>query len=139
MNSAADIWSKVLSLMEADMTATTIHTWFDDTVAVSLEEDKFILYTPSEFKRDIILSRYLPPIQKALHELFSADFQVAVLGEQELERFQSASRPKEDGFLPGTEEYTFDRFVVGSSNKFAHAAARAVADHPGQNYNPLFI
>ena len=139
MNSAADIWSKVLSLMEADMTATTIHTWFDDTVAVSLNEDKFILHTPSEFKRDIILSRYLPPIQKALHELFSADFQVVVLGDEELAQLQKAKQPKEDGFLPGTEEYTFDRFVVGSSNKFAHAAARAVADHPAQNYNPLFI
>ena len=84
MNSAADIWSKVLSLMEADMTPTTIHTWFDDTVAVSLEEDKFILHTPSDFKRGIILARYLPPIQKALHEPFSADFQVVVLGDQEL-------------------------------------------------------
>ena len=139
MNSAADIWSKVLSLMEADMTATTIHTWFDDTVALSLDEDKFILHTPSDFKRDIILSRYLPPIQKALHELFSADFQVVVLGAEELEKYQNSRRPKEDGFLPGTEEYTFERFVVGSSNKFAHAAARAVADHPALNYNPLFI
>jgi chromosomal replication initiator protein len=42
-------------------------------------------------------------------------------------------------FLPGTEDYTFERFVVGSSNKFAHAAAVAVADNPGQSYNPLFI
>ena len=139
MNSAADIWSKVLSLMEADMTATTIHTWFDDTVALSLDEDKFILHTPSDFKRDIILSRYLPPHSKALHELFSADFQVVVLGAEELEKYQNSRRPKEDGFLPGTEEYTFERFVVGSSNKFAHAAARAVADHPALNYNPLFI
>ncbi|WP_295621143.1 DnaA/Hda family protein, partial [uncultured Intestinimonas sp.] len=139
MNSAADIWSRVLTLMEADMTATTIHTWFDDTVAVSLEGDRFVLYTPSDFKRDIIVSRYLPPIQKALHELFSADFQVEVLGEGELDRFQNKGRPKDDSFLPGTEEYTFERFVVGSSNKFAHAAARAVADHPAQNYNPLFI
>ena len=139
MNSAADIWSRVLTLMEADMTATTIHTWFDDTVAVSLEGDRFVLYTPSDFKRDIIVSRYLPPIQKALHELFSADFQVEVLGEGELDRFQNKGRPKDDSFLPGTEEYTFERFVVGPSNKFAHAAARAVADHPAQNYNPLFI
>ena len=84
MNSAADIWSRVLALMEADMTATTIHTWFDDTVAVSMEGDTFILHTPSDFKRDIIVSRYLPPIQKALHELFSADFQVEVLGDGDL-------------------------------------------------------
>ena len=139
MNSAADIWSRVLALMEADMTATTIHTWFDDTVAVSMEGDKFILHTPSDFKRDIIVSRYLPPIQKALHELFSADFQVEVLGDGDLERRQRSASPKDDSFLPGTEEYTFERFVVGSSNKFAHAAARAVADHPAMNYNPLFI
>ena len=139
MNSAADIWSRVLTLMEADMTATTIHTWFDDTVAVSMEGDKFILHTPSDFKRDIIVSRYLPPIQKALHELFSADFQVEVLGDGDLERRQRSASPKDDSFLPGTEEYTFERFVVGSSNKFAHAAARAVADHPAMNYNPLFI
>ena len=136
MNSPADIWAKVLSLMEADMTATTINTWFDDAVAVALEEDRFVLHTPSNFKRDIILSRYVPAVQKALHELFSADFQVVVLGEGELEGY---GRPAQASFLPGTEEYTFDRFVVGASNKFAHAAALAVAEHPAQTYNPLFI
>ena len=139
MNSAADIWSRVLALMEADMTATTIHTWFDDTVAVSMEGDTFILHTPSDFKRDIIVSRYLPPIQKALHELFSADFQVEVLGDGDLERRQRAPSARDESFLPGTEEYTFERFVVGSSNKFAHAAALSVAENPGKSYNPLFI
>ena len=136
MNSPADIWAKVLSLMEADMTATTINTWFDDARAISLDADKFILYTPSNFKRDIIVSRYLPAIQKALHELFSADFQITVLGEGELE---SVNKSEDSAFMPGTEEYTFERFVVGSSNKFAHAAALAVAENPAHSYNPLFI
>ena len=136
MNSPADIWAKVLSLMEADMTATTINTWFDDARAISLDADKFILHTPSNFKRDIILSRYLPAIQKALRELFSADFQVVVLGEGELE---SINKGEESTFMPGTEDYTFERFVVGSSNKFAHAAALAVAENPAHSYNPLFI
>ncbi|MCI2106512.1 MAG: chromosomal replication initiator protein DnaA [Intestinimonas sp.] len=138
MNSPADIWTKVLSLMESDMTATTIHTWFDDIEAVSLDEDTFVLHTPSEFKRDIIRSRYTANIQKALHELFSANFQVEVLGDDEMDQ-RTGGKTESDGFLPGTEEYTFERFVVGNSNKFAHAAARAVADHPAQNYNPLFI
>ena len=138
MNSPADIWARVLSLMEADMTATTIHTWFDDTEAVALEEDRFVLYTPSDFKKDIIAARYLGAVKKALHELFSAEFDVLVLGPGEMEQ-RRARQKKDDNFLPGTEEYTFERFVVGSSNKFAHAAARAVADHPAQNYNPLFI
>ena len=136
MNLATDIWAKVLELMQPDMTTTTIHTWFDDATAVALEEDRFVLYSPTRFKRDIIATRYVPFIQKALHELFSTDFDVAVLTEGELDTYQ---QPAKSSFLPGTEEYTFERFVVGSSNKFAHAAARAVADNPGHSYNPLVI
>ena len=128
MNPAADIWAKVLALMQNEMTTTTINTWFDDTTAVELEGDRFVLYSPTPFKRDIIASRYLPAIQNALRELFSAEFQVTVLTEGELDRYQ---QPKKNDLIPGTEEYTFERFVVGSSNKFAHAAARAVAEALG--------
>ena len=137
MNIPEDIWNKILSLMEKEMTSTTINTWFDDAKALSLDGDCFTLYTPTEFKRDIIVSRYLPAIQAALRELFSAEFQVEVLTQGEVDRRQTRSR--DDSFLPGTEEYTFDRFVVGSSNKFAHAAAVAVAENPGKSYNPLYI
>ncbi|WP_251318711.1 chromosomal replication initiator protein DnaA [Flintibacter muris] len=138
MNPAAEIWEKVKTLMSAEMTATTLNTWFDDTQAVALEETRFVLYSPTRFKRDIIAARYLVPIQSALHELFSADFQVTVLTEGELDSLQE-KKAKPSSFLPGTEEYIFDRFVVGSSNKFAHAAARKVAENPGLSYNPLFI
>ena len=136
MNPAADIWAKVMELMQADMTTTTINTWFDDTEAVALEEDRFVLHSPTPFKRNIIASRYVQFIKKALSELFSADLEVVVLTENELEAYQ---KPSKSSFIAGAEDYTFERFVVGSSNKFAHAAARAVADNPGQNYNPLFI
>lgn len=138
MNSANEIWGKILALMEKEVTATTIGTWFDDAVAVALEENRFVLYTPSEFKKEIIEGRYIPVMKKALYELFSADFDVQVLGDEEMERYE-APADKPGRFLPGTEEYTFERFVVGNSNKFAHAAAVAVADNPGQSYNPLFI
>ena len=137
MNPTVEVWDKVVSLMRNEMTETTINTWFDDTVAVPLDETSFTIYSPTRFKRDIIATRYLPAIQKALHELFSADFDVIVLTEGELEAAKEA--PKQSDFLPGTEEYTFDRFVVGSSNKFAYAAARAVSDNPGQSYTTLFI
>lgn len=136
MNPAAEVWEKVKTLMSAEMTATTLNTWFDDTEALALEENRLVLYSPTKFKQEIISSRYTAPIQNALHELFSADFQVTVLTEGERDRLK---KPKTGSFLPGTEEYTFDRFVVGSSNKFAHAAARKVAENPGLSYNPLFI
>ena len=128
MNPAADVWSKVITLMQPDMTATTINTWFDDASAVALEDDRFVLYSPTRFKRDIIATRYVGKIQAALRELFSCDMDVVVLTEGELDQY---SQPEKDNFFPGTEEYTFERFVVGSSNKFAHAAARAVAEAMG--------
>ncbi len=137
MNSAAAVWAKVLALLENEMTATTIKTWFDDVRAIALEEDRFILCSPDPLNRDVIRQRYLLAIQKALRELFSAEFEVLVLGEEEISSF--SCQEKSNDFLPGTEEYTFDRFVVGSSNKFAHAAARQVADAPGKSYNPLFL
>ena len=136
MNPAADIWAKVLALMQNEMTTTTINTWFDDTTAVELEGDRFVLYSPTPFKRDIIASRYLPAIQNALRELFSAEFQVTVLTAGELDRYQ---QPKKNDLIPGTEEYTFERFVVGSSNKFAHAAARAVADYLALELTRMFL
>ena len=136
MNPAADVWAKVLTLMQPEMTATTINTWFDDATAVALEDDRFVLYSPTRFKRDIIATRYVSKIQNALRELFSAEMDVVVLTEGELDQYQ---QPAKNDFFPGTEEYTFERFVVGSSNKFAHAAARAVADNPGHSYNPLYI
>ena len=137
MNSAAAVWTKVLALLENEMTSTTIKTWFDDVRAIALEESRFVICSPDPLNRDVIRQRYLPAVQKALRELFSADFEVLVLGEEELSSYSGDSN--DNDFLPGTEEYTFDRFVVGSSNKFAHAAARQVADAPGKSYNPLFL
>ena len=87
MNPAADVWAKVISLMQPDMTATTINTWFDDATAVALEDDRFVLYSPTRFKRDIIATRYVSKIQTALRDLFSCDMEVTVLTEGELEQY----------------------------------------------------
>ena len=89
MNPAADIWTKVLALLQNEMTTTTINAWFDDAVGVALEGDKFVLYSPTPFKRDIIASRYVSNIQNALQELFSSQFQVEVLTEGELAAYEA--------------------------------------------------
>ena len=135
-NSAADIWIKVLDLMKAKLSAVTINTWFSDMSAVDMEDNRLVLCTPSETNQDIVTRLYTGYIKEALKELFSTDLDVVILSP---EQAKALHQPKKGVGFPGVDDYTFEKFVVGSSNKFAHAAARAVADAPGQSYNPLFI
>ena len=71
VNPAANIWETVLELLQNEMTPTTIKTWFDDVEAVALEEDEFVIYSPTPWKRDIVVSRYAKYIENALENLFS--------------------------------------------------------------------
>ncbi len=137
MNAAQEIWKKTLLVLSDALTATTIRTWFDDVTAVALDGDDLILCVPEDFKRDIIRQRYQEEVEKALGELFSQKFTVQLVDEATAQRWQSGEIKKP--FMPGTEEYVFDKFVVGSSNRFAYNAARKVAENPGLSYNPLFI
>ncbi len=137
MKSAADIWEKAKSLMEAELTAVSIETWFGDVEAVALEETRLILCVPTEFKRNIIQTRFLTTVEKTLRELFSFEVGVALLLPEEREKYQSGAAAQR--IDSPYRSYTFDRFVVGSTNKFAFTAAEKVADEPGGAYNPLFI
>ena len=127
-----DIWKMVLELLQKDLTQVTIDAWFSDLTAVEFQNDRFVLHTPDSFKQEIIEARYLDNIKSALHELFSADIDVVITTGEFINNNQKKEKNAED-------EYTFKQFIVGSSNKFAHAAATAVANNPGRSYNPLFI
>ena len=137
MNSLQEIWNEILRLLSQQLTPTAITTWFSDCEPVDMEDCRLILHTTSNFKRDIILQRFGDTIKSALSDLFSCDFDILVLAGDELNDYVAKS--KEENSLPEMAGYTFDRFIVGNSNKFAHAAAIAVAEKPGKNYNPLFI
>jgi len=137
MKSAADIWEKVKQLMESEMTPVSIETWFGDVDAVCLDETGLVLCVPTDFKRNILRSRYQSAVARALKELFSFDVDVILILPEEVERFRSKPEQKQDS--NPYANYTFDRFVVGSTNKFAFIAAQKVAEHPGSSYNPLFI
>ena len=121
MNPAADIWAKVLALMQNEMTTTTINTWFDDATAVALEDDRFVLYSPTRFKRDIIATRYVSKIQTALRDLFSCDMEVTVLTEGELDQYQQ--EPEKNDFFPGTAAQQLADYLFA-----AHLGGRSVSD-----------
>lgn len=137
MNSLDDIWSAVIDVMSGSMTKTAISTWFDECRPVELEDSVLVIYTPTDFKRNIIMSRYADAIKTALSDIFSAEFGLRVLAGDELEEYE-AKKADSDPW-PVMAGYSFDRFIVGNSNRFAHNAAYAVAQKPGGAYNPLFI
>ena len=137
MNSLIDIWTEVLRELGKKLTPTAITTWFSDCVPVEIDDTRLVVRTNSSFKRDIISARFADTIKAVLSDIFSCDFDLLVLTTDEMDKYQEDKKAASE--LPEMAGYTFDRFIVGSSNKFAHAAAVAVAERPGQTYNPLFI
>ena len=137
MYSSAYVWAKVLAHMENRLSSTVVSTWFDDAEVVELTEHKLVLYSPSEFRKDIIERRCTPHIQDAMKELFEMDVEVQVLTGDEMDAYRN--KGKKPQFIEYNPQFTFDRFIVGPSNRFAHAAAIAVANKPAETYNPLFI
>ncbi len=137
INSLNDVWNEVVKALSKDMTPTAIATWFSECEPIDIDGSCLMIRIPSDFKRNIIYSRFGGTIREVLSDLFSADFDFQLLTPEEADSYVE-QRPEKDP-LPEMAGYTFDRFIVGSSNKFAHAAALAVAEKPGQAYNPLFI
>lgn len=136
MNSAKDIWDRVLEMLKNDLTSTAIDTWFNDCTAIDVSDNKLVLSTPTAFKKDIIEKRYTPILKSILMEIFSGDFDVDVITDNQA---ASYSKPKTTDDNSIYDVFTFERFVVGSSNDMAHAAAKAVAEGNTDQYNPLFI
>jgi len=137
MNSLNDIWAAVLEVLGTKLTSTAMNTWFTGCVPVELTDGELIIYTPTDFKRNIIYSRFAEIITSTLSDIFSSKFNLVVLAEDELVRYQESKQDNDP--LPEMAGYTFDRFIVGNSNRFAHNAAVAVSERPGSVYNPLFI
>ena len=137
MFSSAYVWAKVLSFLEERLSSITVSSWFDDAEVVELTEEKLILYSPDEFRRGMIQDRCAVHIQDALREIFNSDAKLVVYDEKQLEEFKSKGKPT--SAMDFNPQFSFENFVVGGSNRLAYGAAKAVAEHPGGVYNPLFL
>ncbi len=136
MNTKDDIWIRIKDLLALQLTTTAVDTWFDDAQLLSLADDKAVIFSPSDFKRDVIKKRYTNNVLTVLHDLFAADFELTVLGQNDRLIYQKAEAARNDVLH---DEFTFENYIVGNSNRIAHAAAASVADSPASAYNPLFI
>ena len=137
LNSVADVWQNVLQQLKRDLSETTISTWFDELQAVDIRGNTLILHCANDFKKGYIESLFMKNIKSSLQDIFSTDFEVTILDDSSYMSFIGGQKRQSDRFT--SDEFTFETFVVGPSNKLAYAASKAVADHPAQNYNPLLI
>ena len=139
MYSAAYVWGKILGKLEERITAPLVNLWFNDVEVLEYSDDRLVLFVPDEFRKDTIEKRTLGYIREIVKEQFDLDITVTVIGEDQLEGFQAKKRKMD--FLDFNPQFTFEKFIVGSSNRFAHAAALAMATEgeAPDGYNPLFI
>jgi chromosomal replication initiator protein len=153
---AESLWGEVAGRLRGALNDTTYGTWFGEVRGLELADDRFVLTVPNDFTRDWVESHFLGligaairdvtgrerPIELRVNELAGVDEpaldadMLLELAPAAIERIPTPNRPESGGF---NTKYTFDSFVIGSSNRFAHAAALAVAEAPAQAYNPLFI
>jgi chromosomal replication initiator protein len=139
---AETLWSEVSSRLRGALNETTYRTWFADASGVELSDDVFVLSVPNDFAREWIEGHFLGLIRAAVGDATGHKLQIRLAVrergavEASIAEAELPLRRSESGLNP---KYTFDLFVIGSSNRFAHAAALAVAEAPAQAYNPLFI
>ena len=128
MDEAGFFWSFVVEKLSAELTSTP----------VSFDGSNLVLRAPDDFRKKIISERFVPAIKKSLQELLSAD-DVGVVVLSSHENYEEKKSVQNADDLPQVPGYTFEDFIVGPSNQFAHAASVAAAAEPGKRYNPLFI
>jgi len=142
---AERLWVDVSGRLREALNETTYTTWFGDASAGELTDDTFSLLVPNDFTREWIEGHFLGFVKAAARDALAREIRVtltvrepgAPVGDAVGEPTAAGERPAPRA--PVIPKYTFDLFVIGSSNRFAHAAALAVAEAPAQAYNPLFI
>ncbi len=133
------IWNAVLPLLEEEVSSIGYKTWIQTLVPKSIRGKSFYIISPTSVQRNIVDARYGDLIKNCVTEVCGEEYDIKITVE---DQEQEAPKPLEKASVTGmplNPKYTFDTFVVGNSNRFAHAAALAVAETPALAYNPLFL
>lgn len=135
MNSFDEVFAAVKDYCREKVAPATYTLFIDCLSPVSFEGTNAVLNVTSEFLKGIVSTRYMDLLKDAFREILGFDVEITlVVPEPEEKAEPAAAQP-----AAGSYAFTFENFIVGSTNKFAHAAAQAVAANPSGAYNPLFI
>lgn len=145
------IWDEVLELIKVQLNIPTFKTWFENTKPLSINDSNFNICVPNQFAKEWLESRYLSLINISLERVTGNSYSVKIMVNRnsfidshpkpikKIPFLQKFTRAKVKEYIDLYPKYTFETFVIGESNRFAHAAALAVAESPAKAYNPLFI
>ncbi len=145
-----ELWQQVLSVIHTKLSKPSFDTWLKSTKALEFNETKLVICAPNNFAREWLESRYTKLIKMSVFEVLERQVEINfVLEDENQERFpaspqlQTQKQPVSSNEETFTHilnpKYTFDTFVIGAGNRFAHAASLAVAEAPAKAYNPLFL
>lgn len=132
MNTFEEVWENVCDYCKDEISGVAYNCWIKTLSPVKLHGKVAVVSAPTKYQRDLTESHYKELLERAFSEVFGFQVSVEVISEEE----NAPARPEPENI---TETFTFDNFIVGPSNDFAHAAAVAVAKNSGKQYNPLFI
>lgn len=141
-----NLWEQTLNVLKNEMSEVSFNTWMKSCNPISISEDTIKISVPNSFTRDILNNRYKDLVANSIQGICSKLYKLEFLISSEVALEEKNKAIKIKG-SPLNEEisntlnpkYTFDSFVIGNSNRFAHAASLAVAEAPAKAYNPLFI
>ncbi len=140
--SAAGVWQAALRRIEGRLSKPSYESFVKAMVPVALTDNTFVFSVPTRLAKEWVETRFSSLIHTALQEVLARPVSVQITvaeGPATPPPAASSPLPRPPEGLPLSPKYTFDTFVIGSGNRFAHAAAMAVAEAPARAYNPLFI
>ncbi len=141
MDSFGDAWEVICSYCQTKITDVAYKTWFAriEPLKLDFENNAAYLIVPNDFHRQTLTRCYVPLLNEAFEAVFGNKFNIIFMIPSEIDKTEQKITENKDEDKDTGYEYTFDNFIVGSSNKFAHAACLAVATNPAHAYNPLFL
>ena len=155
MESFSQVFNAVKQSCESELSPTAYGLWIKPIEPVEFKEGTAVLYLKSEFQKNIVMTKYMHMLSAAFKDILGFDVAVEIITEEAIDSqllphesdlkgiTQTAEPVKKqklaESYNGGEYEYTFDTFIVGSSNTFAYAACKAVAQQQSGAYNPLFI
>jgi chromosomal replication initiator protein len=124
------VWNQVLEVLAEEIDASSFDIWFSQAKFKTYRDDRVYISVPNSLTKEWIESRYLENLQNKIRNFTHQNIELII---------NTESQFKKEGISTLNHKYTFETFVIGNSNRFAHAACYAVGESPAKAYNPLFI